>query len=156
MPAQLITKSESLDLTASYKLAMVSGSFDILHPGHLYLFKSAKGIAPDAKLLVLILDDKNIKQRKGDERPIHQLNFRIKQIQDKSDVDYILPWIDPWEDIAKFVAILKPDYYVAVDGDPGLENKRKSIQAYGGKFILIKRLSGFSTSAILAKQKHPL
>ena len=151
MLTKVVTKEEALELPKSCRLAMVSGSFDLLHPGHLYLFNQAKESTLDAKLLVLILDDVNIKRRKGPKRPINSLRLRIGQLQDVKFVDYILPWIEKWEDIAGFVATLKPNYFVATKGDPGITNKRKTIETYGGKFLVIEKLPGFSTSEILKR-----
>ena len=149
MQSKVVTKTETLELSKLCKLAMVSGSFDLLHPGHLYLFKRAKELTPDAKLIVLVLDDANIKRRKGPERPINLLKLRIEQLQKIKEVNYILPWTEKWEETAEFVTALKPAYDIAVSGDPGIENKQRIIETSGGRFITIPKLPGYSTTDLI-------
>lgn len=146
------TIAEILSKKYSCKVALITGSFDLLHPGHLHLFKQAKLLAPDAKLLVLVMDDANISRRKGPERPVQKLLQRIAQLEKVPEIDYLLTWTEPWEHIAAFVSELQPAYFIAVAGDPGAESKRKTIEAGGGQFIEIQKLPGFSTTEILAKQ----
>jgi cytidyltransferase-like protein len=154
MSAIIVTKNEALALAKESPIALTSGSFDLLHAGHRYLFNQAKIATAPAKLLVLILDDANIKSRKGDLRPVNTLALRIAQLQNVVEIDFILPWNEPWEGIAEFVSRLKPAFFIAVNGDPGLESKRKTVETAGGKFILIQKLAGFSTSAIIKKLKN--
>jgi len=149
MQSKVITITEALEISKLSKLTLVSGSFDLLHPGHLHLLTSAKKLSPDTKLLVLVLDDENIKRRKGPNRPINPLKLRIEQLQGIKEVDYILPWTEKWEEIAKFVSTIKPDCFVAVKGDPGIENKQQIIENLGGKFITIPKLQGYSTTDLI-------
>ena len=149
MQSKLITQAGALKLSKFYKIAMVSGSFDLLHAGHLHLLKMAKELTSDAKLFVLVLDDANIKRRKGPERPINPLRLRVEQLQENKNVDYILPWLEEWEKIAEFVANFKPAYFIAVCNDPGIDSKRKTIEKYGGKLIIIEKLPGYSTSNLI-------
>ncbi|MEI7962076.1 MAG: adenylyltransferase/cytidyltransferase family protein [archaeon] len=138
---------------AGKTFSFTNGCFDILHPGHFYFFRKAKEANPSSKILVLLLDDANIKRRKGPERPVNKLAKRITHLQEIIEIDYILPWQDSWEEISTYVSQLKPAYYAAVKGDPGLENKLKKIKEFGGKVILLEKLPGFSTTNILQNVK---
>ncbi len=43
---------------------MVFGTFDLIHPGHLHLFKQARGLAQNPHLIVSIARDSNVKKIK--------------------------------------------------------------------------------------------
>ena len=70
---------------------MILGSFDLLHDGHRYFFKQAKGLVGDeGSLLVIVLSDEQIKRRKGQDRPIHNIQDRLSALSEIETVDYIL------------------------------------------------------------------
>ncbi|HVX24514.1 MAG TPA: adenylyltransferase/cytidyltransferase family protein, partial [Candidatus Saccharimonadales bacterium] len=50
------------------KLILSSGTFDLLHVGHLHYLQAAKTYGD--VLIVLLSGDQRIKARKGDDRPI--------------------------------------------------------------------------------------
>ncbi len=61
---------------AKFKIGITNGCFDILHSGHLHLFRMAKKQCD--KLVVLINSDKSVKDLKGDRRPRMKLEKRIE------------------------------------------------------------------------------
>jgi len=66
------------------KKVLIFGTFDILHPGHLNLFKQAKRFGDH--LTVIVARDKTVKQVKG-RLPRIREKERLKQVKDSSDVD---------------------------------------------------------------------
>ena len=66
------------------KKVLIFGTFDILHPGHLNLFKQAKRFGNH--LTVIVARDKTVKQVKG-RLPRIREKERLKQVKDSSDVD---------------------------------------------------------------------
>ena len=64
---------------------MTNGCFDVLHSGHLHLLSEAKKNCD--KLIVLLNSDQSIKKIKGKNRPILDLNKRIKILKMIKDVD---------------------------------------------------------------------
>ena len=69
------------------KKAFVTGCYDIVHVGHLELFKFCKSMAD---WLVVGLDtDERVKESKGPERPINSLDARMKFLQAIKYVDEI-------------------------------------------------------------------
>ena len=57
------------------KIIWTNGCFDILHVGHIELFKYAKSLG--TKLYVGIDSDEKVKLDKGDDRPFNKLSERI-------------------------------------------------------------------------------
>jgi D-beta-D-heptose 7-phosphate kinase/D-beta-D-heptose 1-phosphate adenosyltransferase len=62
-----------------------NGVFDILHTGHLELLRQAKELGN--KLIVGINSDASVKRLKGNNRPINNVDQRVKQIS-------MLPWVN--------------------------------------------------------------
>ena len=53
------------------KIVWTNGCFDILHPGHIELFKIGKTLSNGGKLIVGLDYDEKVKVDKGPERPIN-------------------------------------------------------------------------------------
>jgi len=66
---------------------MVFGTFDILHPGHLYFLKEAKHHGD--KLFVVVARDTTVKELKG-KVPVHDERVRLKKINSLPFVDHAI------------------------------------------------------------------
>lgn len=150
--SKIIKLEEAETFLSNNRILLITGSFDILHLGHLRFLQLAKQRVPrDVKSLVVVLSDEEIAKRKGAGRPIFKLNERIEALSYIESVDYIIPWEQPWENLRDFVEKNKPAYLALVERDPGYENKVKYIESSGGKAIVIEPLEGLSTSSIINK-----
>lgn len=150
--SKIITDKEVRKLFEKHEVALITGSFDVLHLGHLRFFSQVKSqIKKNIKLLVIILSDQEIKRRKGSQRPIFTQNERAEALSYIEMIDYILEWKMNWEDLRDFVKEMKPHYLAVVSGDPGIENKREIIKSYGGKLIEVNKVDNFSSSDIIEK-----
>ncbi len=150
--AKIVDKNGALLQSKEKKLLLISGCFDVLHLGHLKFINEAKKKVPkDVDLLVAVLSDNEVSRRKGEARPIFDLQVRVEMLTYLSDVTYVLPWKGPWEKLRDFTAKLMPKYMAVVEGDPGLENKKAFMERIGAELIIIDRVKGFSTSEIIAK-----
>ncbi len=87
------------------KVGLITGCFDVLHIGHVRLFKWAK---KRVDLLIVGLDsDGSIRLSKGAGRPIFSQKVRLETLSQLSSVDYIFG-------IRKILDFFKPssgDYY---------------------------------------------
>ena len=63
---------------------LVFGSFDFLHPGHYYLFESAKKLGDE--LFVVVARDSTIKKVKGHDSKFNE-NDRLRHVKEVSFVD---------------------------------------------------------------------
>jgi D-beta-D-heptose 7-phosphate kinase/D-beta-D-heptose 1-phosphate adenosyltransferase len=126
------------------RIVFTNGCFDILHSGHIKVFKEAK---QSADILVLGLNsDKSIKSIKGNLRPIVDEKSRISVLSAISFIDYIVVFNEdtPFE----LIKTIKPD--VLVKG--GDWDKGKIVGAeFAGKIKRIKLDAGKSTSNIIEK-----
>ena len=69
------------------KIGLITGCFDILHIGHIDLFKFAKN---HVDFLIVGLDnDESIKLTKGKDRPLHNIKQRSELIAELNSVDFI-------------------------------------------------------------------
>jgi rfaE bifunctional protein nucleotidyltransferase chain/domain len=70
------------------KIGLTSGCFDIIHVGHLNFIKNCK---KNCDILFVCLScDEQIKQLKGENRPINNYKDRIQLLKHIDDIDYII------------------------------------------------------------------
>ena len=74
----------------SKKVVVTNGCFDIIHSGHIEIFKKSKELGD--VLIVLVNTDKSIKKNKGINRPIIKQEQRLKVLSAISYIDYIVPF----------------------------------------------------------------
>lgn len=63
------------------------GTFDIIHPGHIYAIRKFKKIAD--VIIILIQLDGTVRSRKGNDRPINSQDQRMKVMDGIAGVDYV-------------------------------------------------------------------
>ena len=78
---------EMLDISS----VVTNGCFDIVHQGHIALFKYCKSILPDNGCVVVALNsDESIRRLKGSTRPINSLESRIALLNQIEAIDFIV------------------------------------------------------------------
>lgn len=76
--AELLNSKTVGSIDRSRPLMLITGSFDLLHAGHMRMFVRAREeVDEQVTLLVVVLDDANIRERKGPDRPLQDLEERI-------------------------------------------------------------------------------
>lgn len=129
------------------KVVALSGSFDILHSGHIKSLKEAK--AQGDVLIVLLNSDKSIKSYKGPGRPINPQKERTEVLSTLELIDYINVFneITPKEILAK----IKPNIFC--QGSDWGKNciEREVIEKYGGKIYVLKWQKSLSTTGLIEK-----
>lgn len=132
-------------LRAFYKnIVFTSGCFDILHSGHIDLFRYCKTLG---KILVIgIQSDDSVKRQKGTLRPINNLDMRISVLESLGYIDYIVPFdTDTPYDLLRN---LKPDVLVK-----GGKHYPDSIcgHEFAGKTVIRDFTIDVTTSSIIQK-----
>ena len=89
---------------------VVTGSFDIIHPGHIHFFNEAKKINPNAELIVVIARDSSIREFK-DRDPILPEEHRLQVLRSMKIVDKAILG-NEGKDKIKIIEEIDPDLIV--------------------------------------------
>ena len=125
-----------------------NGTFDILHPGHIELFKVARTLGN--KVIVATDTDEKIKADKGEHRPVNDLCYRVAMLEAIKYIDVVLTFGDRQE-LEGLIQLYTPDILLLGDdwqgGDVvGIEH------AKGVRFL--PRVGGYASSKTLNKMKN--
>ena len=128
------------------KVVWTNGCFDVLHRGHIELFKYAKSLGD--KLIVGIDSDEKVKKDKGPSRPFNTAEDRRFVLESIEYVDEVLVFEDR-EGLDKLIISANPDFMVI-----GSDWKGKDVvgQNHCKELKFFDRLSGYSTTDILEKR----
>jgi len=125
------------------KLVLVSGRFNILHPGHLRLFRSAKEYGD--RLVVAIESD-----RLAGRYAHLSENLRLENVQTNSLVDEAFIIDEPIEDIIKR---FQPDIVVKGKEHESRHNPElAALMQYGGRLIFSSGETVFSSLDLIRKE----
>ncbi len=132
------------------RVVFTNGCFDLLHAGHIKLFREAKALGD--VLIVALNEDASIRRLKGPARPVFPLAERLEILAAIGDIDY-LTWFG--EDTPlKIITALRPDVLVkGGDWTPDKVVGRDVVEAAGGKVVIIPTLKGRSTTGIIDRIK---
>jgi len=131
------------------KVGLCHGGYDLLHPGHIKHFESAKKLCDI--LIVSITSDRFVAERKGKGRPIFTENLRAYSIAALASVDYVV--ISDYQRATDVIMQLKPSFYIKGPDfihktTPGITEERQAIKNVGGD-ILYTRDPTMSTTKII-------
>ncbi len=129
------------------KIVFTNGCFDILHKGHIKLFKKAKAFGD--VLVVAINSDSSVKKIKGPKRPVNPARDRAFVLSAIDSIDFITTFNEP--DPGRIIEKLSPDVLVK-GGDWGGGDIVGSeyVKSKGGKVRTVPLAKGYSTSRIIA------
>ncbi len=120
-----------------------NGCFDILHRGHIELFKYAKSLGDE--LVVGVDSDEKVKNDKSDGRPINNLHDRMFMLQSIEYIDKVIPF-DSTDDLNNTIKWYRPNIMVI-----GSDWKGKEVvgEIFTDKLIFFDRIGDYSTTKIL-------
>jgi len=129
-------------------VVFTNGCFDLLHRGHIRLFRKAKSLGDI--LIVGLNTDASVRRLKGPSRPILPLRERQEVLAAVSDIDYLTSFSE--ETPRRTIAALLPDVLVK-GGDWGSDRVvgRAEVEAAGGRVVIVPYLKGYSSSSIIGK-----
>ncbi len=121
-----------------------NGCFDILHRGHIELFKFAKE-SFDAELVVGLDTDVRVKAMKGKDRPKNTLEDRMELISSIRYVDRVFSFGSDQE-LANLVKMISPEYMIV-----GSDYKKEEVigSEYAKEVLLFNKVEGYSSSNYL-------
>tara|TARA_B100001063_G_C16597726_1_gene469018 strand:+ start:52 stop:447 length:396 start_codon:yes stop_codon:yes gene_type:complete len=125
------------------KIIWTNGCFDVLHRGHIELFKYAKSLG--GKLYVGIDSDKKVKLDKGDSRPINNAKDRKFTLESIKYIEEVIIF-NTTEDLEEVISLIQPDIMVI-----GSDWKGKTVvgEQHAKKLIFFDRIGDYSTTNIL-------
>ncbi len=123
----------------------VNGCFDILHPGHIELFKVAKSLGD--RLIVGVDEDHKVKKDKGNERPINSLSFRKTMLESVKYIDVVLPF-GSRKELEDLIELYSPDVLL-VGGD--WRNGDVVGRQFAKQVKFFNRVGNYSTTSIINK-----
>ena len=99
-------------MDSTMSIVWTNGTFDILHPGHMQLFKVARSLGD--KVIVATDTDEKIKKDKGFDRPVNDLCYRVAMLEAIKYIDVVLTFNDRKE-LEGLIQLYKPDILILGD-----------------------------------------
>lgn len=129
-------------------VVFTNGCFDLLHAGHVRLFREAKKLGDI--LIVALNEDASVRRLKGPGRPIFPLGERFEILGAIEAVDYLTSFGE--DTPGRIIAALLPDVLVkGGDWKPDQVVGRQEVEAAGGRVVIVPYVEGHSTSSIVAR-----
>ena len=124
----------------------INGCFDVLHRGHIELFKYAKELG--GFLIVGIDSDTRVKQLKGNSRPINNHDDRKFFLESIEYIDKVVIF-ESEQELKDHVSFFKPKYMIV-----GSDYKNKNVvgSEYAKELIFFDRVGNYSTTNILERK----
>tara|TARA_Y100000992_G_C20820465_1_gene284606 strand:- start:57 stop:479 length:423 start_codon:yes stop_codon:yes gene_type:complete len=125
------------------KTVWTNGCFDILHPGHIELFKIARSLGD--RVIVGVDTDSKVLMDKGSKRPINNLQYRKAMLESIRYVDMVIPF-GSREELEQTIQLYSPDILLVGgdwrDGDVVGRQYAKDVRFFN-------RVGGYSTTKII-------
>ena len=126
------------------KIVWCNGTFDILHPGHIELFKVGKSLGD--KVIVATDTDEKIRQDKGSSKPVNNLCDRISMLQAIKYIDEVL-YFGNRKELEGLIELYSPDILLLGDDWKGGDVVGRQ---YAKEVKFLPRLN-YSTTKIIEK-----
>ena len=130
-------------------IVWTNGTFDILHPGHIQLFKVARSLGD--KVIVATDTDEKIKKDKGFDRPVNDLCYRVAMLEAIKYIDVVLTF-DDRKELEGLIQLYSPDIILLGDD---WRNGDVVGRKYAKEVRFLPRVGGYASSNIV-KRIHNL
>jgi D-glycero-beta-D-manno-heptose 1-phosphate adenylyltransferase len=126
-----------------YRIVLTSGSFDLIHLGHVKYLARAKELG--GILVVGVDSDAKIRRRKGDDRPMVPEEERLELLAHQRPVDliYLKRDEDPQWGLIRAV---EPDVLVLTADHSYTPEQLAALDAVVGEVVVLERQSSVTTS----------
>jgi D-beta-D-heptose 7-phosphate kinase / D-beta-D-heptose 1-phosphate adenosyltransferase len=125
------------------KVVFVNGCFDILHAGHIHYLEKAKSLGD--WLVVAVNDDQSIRELKGSDRPVNNLQDRMEVLAGIKSVDWVVSFgcgdIRPGKLIQELnpnILVKSKEAFASIEEIPDYEGADYVLQQ-GGEVYLLER-----------------
>jgi len=133
-------------------IVLASGTFDLLHFGHVkYLEEAKKAGGENAKLIVIVARDKTVEKRKGT-KPIMPENQRRALVESLEVVDEAILGYENF-DIEMVIEKIKPNIIAVGHDQSGIEKAVKNHVNEKGLDVQIVRIGRFGKTELNSSSK---
>jgi FAD synthetase len=124
------------------KIVLASGTFDLLHLGHVkYLEEAKKAGGPNAKLVVIVARDRTVETRRG-RKPVMPEDHRRALVESLKVVDQAILGYEDF-DVAQVIEEIKPDVIAVGHDQENIENQVRKAVAQKGLNIQVAKIGKF-------------
>ncbi|MGA8870241.1 MAG: adenylyltransferase/cytidyltransferase family protein [Candidatus Acidiferrales bacterium] len=135
------------------KVVCASGSFDLLHPGHIRLLEQARSLGDF--LVVAVQGDASVREQFSDApeavRPVTPAAERMEIVAALAAVDFVIPFDEPSPH--PFLLRFLPDVFV--EGSSGAQREfglhQRELEAMGCKIVHFPLEPGYSTAQLIER-----
>ena len=125
-----------------------NGTFDILHPGHIELFKVARSLGD--KVIVATDTDEKIRTDKGEHRPINDLHYRVAMLEAIKYID-VVHTFGSRQELEDLIELYQPD--ILLLGDDWKEGEVVGAE-FAKEVRFLPRVGGYASSSTISKIKN--
>jgi rfaE bifunctional protein nucleotidyltransferase chain/domain len=128
------------------RVGFTSGTFDLLHPGHVDYLERARALCDC--LVVGVNSDSSVRSYKDPTRPVMSQEARLRVVAGLACVDYAFLFDELNNNVS--ITVLRPELYIkASDYSQEQLSSKPLVEAYGGRVELLPLLKGYSSTAII-------
>jgi len=140
------------EIAGKRKVVLASGTFDLLHFGHVkFLEEAKKAGGENAKLVVIVARDSTVQKRKGT-MPVMPEDQRRALVEALKVVDEALLGYEEF-DIGRVIEKIKPDIIAVGHDQTGIEREVKRFIAQKGLDIKVVRIGKFGKEELNSSSK---
>jgi len=154
MPPPNVVSREELIKTvaearaAGLRIVLANGCFDVLHVGHIRYLAGAR--SEGDLLIVGVNSDEQVREQKGEGRPILPAAQRAEIVAALESVNYVTVFHEPT--VEELLLALKPDVHAkGTDYTVDTVPEREVVKSYGGRVAIVGDPKDHSTSEILSR-----
>ena len=125
------------------KIVLTSGSFDLIHLGHVKYLAKAKALGD--VLVVGVDSDAKIRRRKGDDRPLVPERERLEMLAHQRPVD-LLFLKDEEEERWALIKAVEPDVLVLTADHSYSDEDQAALKEIVGEIQILERQAAVTTS----------
>ena len=141
-----------VDKARKKKIVVASGTFDLLHFGHVkYLEEAKKAGGKNAELIVIVARDSTVEKRKG-KKPVMPEDQRRSLVESLKVVDEAILGFEDFS-IDKVIENLRPDVIAVGHDQEGIEREVRKAIAEKGINIQVVKIGRFGKKELNSSSK---
>ena len=134
-------------MDSTMSIVWTNGTFDILHPGHIQLFKVARSLGD--KVIVATDTDEKIKADKGDYKPVNDLCYRVAMLEAIKYID-VVHTFGSRQELEDLIQLYEPD--ILLLGDDWRDGDVVGWE-HAGETRFLPRVGGYASSNTIERIK---